>query len=159
MPAAVTIAPVTSLPEARQRRLLTAIAFVATAGIAISAISLYHHFGTSKTPFCNFGESFNCDVVNRSIYSTVLGIPVALIGVGGYLLILALATIYRKNRETRLLLVASSFAGLVFSLRLTYFEKFVLQAWCILCLTSLALITIAAILSAALFLRYRSTAS
>jgi uncharacterized membrane protein len=126
------------------------IALIAILGIVVSCISLYHHFGTSKTAFCNFGESFNCDLVNRSSYSTVLGVPVALLGLCGYLLIFALATLYRSKPETPLILSFSTAAGLAFSLYLTYVEKFVLAAWCILCLSSLALISIATILSAAL---------
>ncbi len=132
------------------RRLTLAIALVALAGVAVSSISLYHHYGALKTSFCNFGESFNCDIVNRSVYSTVLGVPVALIGILGYLLILALATIYRDKAETPILLLIASVVGFGFALYLTYIEKFVLAAWCILCLSSLALILSAAVLSTAL---------
>ncbi len=132
-----------------RRRLLAAIAMVALAGVAISSISLYQHFGTSKTSFCNFGESFNCDIVNRSSYSTVLGVPVALIGILGYLLILLLATIYRDKAETPVILLVASVAGLAFALYLTYIEKVVLAAWCILCLSSLVLIFVSAVMSGA----------
>jgi vitamin-K-epoxide reductase (warfarin-sensitive) len=121
-------------------RLMIAIALAAGAGIVVSSVSLYHHFGTSKTSFCSFGESFNCDIVNRSSYSTVLGVPVALIGILGYLLILALATVYRDKAETPVMLLIASVGGLGFALYLTYIEKFVLEAWCVLCLSSLALI-------------------
>src|SRR5437763_14922398 len=121
-------------------RLLLAIALVALAGIAVSSISLYHHFATTKTSFCNFGESFNCDLVNRSSYSTFLGVPVALIGILGYLLILALATIYRQKAETPYILLIASVCGTVFALYLTYLEAYVIHAWCILCLSSFAVI-------------------
>jgi len=53
------------------RRLMLIVAVVAVAGVAVSSVSLYHHFGASKTSFCTFGQSFNCDIVNRSSYSTV----------------------------------------------------------------------------------------
>jgi uncharacterized membrane protein len=88
--------------------------------------------------------------VNRSSYSTVAGVPVALIGMLGYLLILCLATIYRDKAETPIILFVASIGGLAFALYLTYIEKFVLAAWCILCLTSLGLIFSAVVLSAAL---------
>lgn len=133
--------------------LMNAIAIVAVAGTAVASISLYHHFGSSKTSFCDFGQAFNCDIVNRSAYSTVLGVPVALIGIVGYLLILAFATVYRRKAETPVLLATASSAGLAFSLYLTYVEKFVLAAWCILCLSSLALITVEVILSSFLAVR------
>jgi uncharacterized membrane protein len=129
---------------------MLAIALVALAGIVISSISLYHHFSRTKTSFCNFGESFDCDIVNRSVYSTVFGVPVAFIGILGYLLILTLATVYRDKAETPIMLLIVSVGGLGFALYLTYIEKFVLAAWCILCLSSLALIFSAALLSAVL---------
>ena len=118
----------------------------------MSSISLYHHFGTSKTGFCDFGQSFNCDLVNRSVYSTVAGVPVALIGMLGYLAILAFATVYRDKAETPLILAIACVGGLGFSLYLTYIEAHVLGVWCLLCLSSLAVIFALAILSVALAL-------
>ena len=145
-------AELSSSPRSRLRsRLMNAIAVVAAAGDAISVFSFYRHVATSKTSFCDFGTSFNCDVVNRSSYSTFGGIPVALVGVLGYVLILALSTLYRDKAETPGMLLIASVAGLAFSLYLTYIEKFVLATWCILCLGSLAAILIATILSAILF--------
>jgi vitamin-K-epoxide reductase (warfarin-sensitive) len=132
---------------------MTAIALVAVAGVAVSSVSLYEHFATSSTSFCDFSESFNCDIVNRSAYSTVLGVPVALIGIIGYLLITVLATIYRNQAETPVLLLIASLGGLGFALYLTYIEKFVLATWCILCLTSLGLICCDVILSAIVMLK------
>jgi vitamin-K-epoxide reductase (warfarin-sensitive) len=133
-----------------RRQLMIAVAFVALGGVAISSVSLYHHFSKSKTSFCDINESFNCDLVNRSVYSTVLGVPVALIGIMGYLLILTLATIYREKAETPLVLLVVSAAGLGFALYLTYIEGRVLSVWCILCLTSLASIFASAVLSSVL---------
>ena len=130
-------------------RLMLTIALLAVLGVAVSAVSLYHHFGTSKTSFCDLGQSFNCDVVNRSSYSTMAGLPVALIGIVGYLLILALATIYRQKVETPFMLMIASLAGLGFALYLTYVEARILYAWCILCLSSLAVIFAIAAVSAA----------
>jgi len=138
--------------SSRIGRGMLAIAILAVAGVSVSSISLFHHFGTSKTNFCDFGQSFNCDLVNRSPYSTVAGVPVALIGVLGYLAILAFATVYREKAETPFILAMASGAGLGFSLYLTYIEAHLLGVWCILCLSSLALIFTLAILSAALAL-------
>ena len=134
-------------------RLMNSISVAALVGVVVSSISLYHHFGTAKTSFCNFGDSFNCDLVNRSQYSTVLGIPVALIGLCGYVFILLLATAYRNKAETRIFLAICCAAGLAFSLYLTYIEKFVLSAWCILCLSSLGIIFVLTVLSASAAIR------
>ena len=124
------------------RRVFIAIAVLALAGIVVSSVSLHHHYGTSQTTYCDFGESFNCDIVNRSIYSTVLGVPDALIGILGYAGLLALGTVYRAKAETPAMLLTASVAGLSFALYLTYIEAFVLPTWCILCLSSLTLIVL-----------------
>src|ERR1700691_3614196 len=124
------------------RRGFIAIAVLALAGIVMSSVSLHHHYGTSQTTYCDFGENFNCDIVNRSIYSTVLGVPDAFIGILGYAALLALATVYRAKAEAPAMLLIASVAGLSFALYLTYIEAFVLATWCILCLSSLAVIVL-----------------
>ena len=129
------------------RRIFPMIAILALAGIVVSSVSLHHHYGISQTNYCDFGTSFNCDIVNRSVYSTVLGVPDALIGILGYVLLLGLATLYRTKAETPLLLLIASTAGLGFALYLTYIEKFVLATWCILCLSSLTLIFLITVLA------------
>ena len=128
-------------------RLYAAIAVLAVAGVAVSSVSLYHHFSKSKTSFCNLGQSFDCDLVNRSQYSTFHKVPVALVGVFGYLLVLSLATVYREKAETPFILGAVVLGGLGFALRLTYLEGFVLHAWCVLCLSSLAIISAITVLT------------
>jgi uncharacterized membrane protein len=134
----------------KARRMLLAIALLALAGASVSSVSLYQHYGTSKSAYCNLGEGFNCDLVNRSVYSVILGVPVALIGIIGYLGLLGLATLYRTKAETPAMLLIASLAGLGFALYLTYVEAFLLAVWCILCLSSLALISTITLLSSVL---------
>ena len=131
-------------------RILSAIALLAVAGAAVSSVSLYHHYNTSPSSFCDFGATFNCDMVNRSIYSAVFGIPVALIGILGYGVLLVLAALYRAKIEVSMMLLVVSLGGLGFALYLTYIEAFVLVVWCILCLSSLALIAAITVLSSVL---------
>ncbi len=133
------------------RGILLVIAGLALAGALVSSVSLYHHYGTSATSYCDIGENFNCDIVNRSTYSTVAGVPVALIGVAGYLAVLALASVFRDRDETPATLAIGSLGGLGFALYLTYIEGFVLSAWCILCLSSLVLILSITVLSSLLW--------
>ena len=136
--------------SSRGGRILWTIAVLAIAGAAVSSVSLYHHYDTSPSSFCDFGANFNCDIVNRSIYSVVFGIPVALIGIFGYGVLLVLATLYRAKAEVPQMLLIASLAGLGFALYLTYVEAFVLAVWCILCLSSLALIAAITVLSSVL---------
>ncbi len=131
------------------------IAILALAGMVISSISLQRHYAKSASQFCDLGEKFNCDIVNRSEYSTLMGIPVAGIGVAGYALLLALATAYRSRIETPLRLLLASSAGLAFALYLTYVEGYILDTWCILCLSSLAMIAMITVLAALVKLRAR----
>lgn len=132
------------------QRLFHIIAVLAVLGIVVSSLSLLHHYSKSKTTYCDFGESFNCDLVNRSQYSSIAGIPVAGIGVAGYAVLLAFATLYRSKAETPALLTLSALAGLAFALYLAYLEVFVLQALCLLCLSSLTLIALITVTSAVL---------
>ena len=134
-------------------RIFLGISVLAIMGTALSSVSLYHHYGKDKTTYCDFGENFNCDMVNRSPYSKVLGIPVALVGIVGYLSLLALATFYREKAETPGMLLVGATLGLGFAFYLTYIEAFVLGTWCVLCLSSLAAILLITVLSSVLFAR------
>ena len=115
--------------------------------MVVSAVSLQRHYAKSTTKFCNLGEKFDCDIVNRSEYSTLIGIPVAGFGVAGYGLLLVLSTARRSRSETPTQLMLAALVGLGFALYLTYVEAYVLTTWCILCLASLALITLIAVLA------------
>jgi len=132
------------------------IAILAVCGIVVSSVSLRQHYATSKTAFCDIGETFNCDIVNRSEYSSIVGIPVALIGMLGYAALAGLATKYRKRRDVPSILFGLASAGLAFAMYLTYIEARVLGVWCILCLTSLALIATTTILAALIWRGVRS---
>jgi uncharacterized membrane protein len=133
------------------QRLMSFVAILAVCGITVSSVSLQHHYATSKTAYCDIGEAFNCDIVNRSEYSSIFGVPVALIGMLGYAALVGLATVYRERRETPAMLFGASAAGLAFALYLTYIEARVLGVWCILCLSSLALIATTTVLAAVIW--------
>jgi uncharacterized membrane protein len=133
------------------QRLMSFVAILAVCGVTVSSVSLQHHYATSKTAYCDVGQAFNCDIVNRSEYSSIFGIPVALIGMLGYAALVGLATVYRDRRETPAMLFGASAAGLAFALYLTYIEAHVLGVWCILCLSSLALIVTTTVLAAVIW--------
>lgn len=133
------------------RRIYLVIAVLALAGAMVSSVSLYHHYGKDKTTYCDFGQNFNCDIVNRSPYSKIMGVPVALIGIVGYLSLLALATFYREKAETPGMLLLAATLGLGLAIYLTYIEAYVLATWCILCLSSLSVIVLITVLSSVLF--------
>jgi vitamin-K-epoxide reductase (warfarin-sensitive) len=133
------------------RRLMSLIGILAVCGIVVSSVSLQHHFATSKTAYCDLGAMLNCDIVNRSKYSSILGVPVALIGMLGYAALVGLATVYRDRPQTPALLLVGSTVGLAFALYLTYVESRILGVYCILCLTSLTLIAAITVISGVLW--------
>src|SRR5271154_302878 len=141
---------------ALKQRLMNLVALLAVCGIVVSSTSLQHHYATSKTAYCDIGENFNCDIVNRSEYSSILGVPVALIGMLGYAALVGLATVYRERRETPAMLLGAALAGLVFALYLTYIEGRVLGVWCILCLSSLFVIATTTMLTAVIWWKSKS---
>jgi vitamin-K-epoxide reductase (warfarin-sensitive) len=91
--------------------------------------------------------------VNRSEYSSIIGIPVAGIGIAGYATLLLYATYLRSRPETPNRLLGMAFVGLAFALYLTYIEAHVLETWCILCLISLALISLIALFAVVIKVR------
>ena len=135
------------------RFLFVAIAVLSVAGVAVSAVSLQRHYAKSATAYCDFNQKFSCDIVNRSVYSTIEGIPVAGIGVAGYAVLFVLATFLKSRTETPNRLLGAALAGLAFALYLTYIEAYELTTWCILCLISLLLICLISFLAVAIKVR------
>ncbi len=123
------------------------IILCAVLGALVSVLSLHLHYHRDASSFCNINATFDCDAVNRSTYSEVIGIPVALVGLLAYLVMLGLAVFQREKPETPALLLFLGASGLVVSLYLTYVEAAVLQTWCILCLASLLSITLITLFS------------
>lgn len=149
--------PAAAAPNPAAAKVLFGIvALLALVGLIVSAISLQRHYAKSASKFCEFGEKFNCDIVNRSEYSTLMGIPVAAIGIAGYAFLLALATACRSRSQTPTRLFIAALLGLAFALYLTYVEGFVLDTWCILCLSSLTMIAGIAIVAGLIKLKFRS---
>ena len=113
---------------------------LAVVGIASSALALREHYRTDTSP-CSINERWDCGIVNHSPYSVLAGIPVAVIGIAGYLLLAALAF----QRAYRLMLVPV-LAALAFSLYLARIEQHVLGVWCIYCVISLGVISLLTLL-------------
>ncbi len=143
----------------QNRVLFLLIAILSISGVIASSVALQRHFAKSATKYCDFGEKFNCDIVNRSEYSTALGIPVALIGVAGYAAMFVLSTLLRSRTETPNRLLGAALAGLGYALYLTYIEAYELTTWCILCLISLLLIFLISALAVTLKVKSSGPAS
>ena len=115
---------------------------LAVLGVIVSSLALREHYRTYGDSPCSINERWDCGVVNHSPYAVLAGIPVAALGIAGYILMGVLALL----RSYRLLLVPT-FAGLAFSLYLANIEAHVLGVWCIYCVMSLGIISLMSLLT------------
>jgi uncharacterized membrane protein len=119
-----------------------ALLILALCGVIVSSLALREHYREYGDAPCDINEHWDCGIVNHSPYAMLAGIPVAVLGIAGYILMGALAFF----RSYRLLLVPT-FAGLTFSLYLANIEAHVLGVWCIYCVISLGIISLMSLLN------------
>lgn len=117
------------------------ILILALLGVAVSSLALRVHYSTGTEP-CSINETWDCGVVNHSPFAEIEHVPVAAIGIAGYLLLALLALLRR-----RVILSVLAVCALAFSLYLTGIEKDVLQVYCLYCVISLGVISIITLLS------------
>lgn len=108
----------------------------------VSGLALKVHYDDPGKEPCSINDKWDCGAVNHSPYAVMFGIPVAALGIAGYLLIAALGV----ARQKVLLLISVLFA-LAFTLYLTNIERTVLEVWCLYCVISQGIIVILALLS------------
>lgn len=141
------------------------ITLLALAGIVAASLALREHYNTGASP-CAINEKWDCGTVNKGPYAVVggisdlltkhnsidpdekrslpwlRGIPVAIVGIMGYLVLGGLA-LMKKWR----LLAALAGLAFLFSCYLAYIEWRVIEVWCIYCVTSWGIITLIALFS------------
>ena len=110
---------------------------LAVFGIVVSSLALREHYREYGDSPCSINEHWDCGVVNHSPYAMLGPIPVAAVGIAGYILMAILAIL----RSYRLLLVPT-LSGVAFSLYLAHIEKDILGVWCIYCVISLGIISL-----------------
>ena len=104
---------------------------VALAGLGIAGYLTAVHY-SGGTPVC--AVAHGCETVQQSDYASLAGVPVAVLGLLGYVAILAALAL--DGEEGRTAAAFLSLAGLGFSCWLTYVEVGVLHAICIWCVGS-----------------------
>jgi vitamin-K-epoxide reductase (warfarin-sensitive) len=115
---------------------------LAVFGVIASSLALREHYREYGDAPCDINEHWDCGVVNHSPFAMLGPIPVAAVGIAGYVLMGVLAFF----RSYRLLLVPT-IAGLAFSLHLANIEAHVLGVWCIYCVISLGIISLMSLLN------------
>lgn len=131
------------------RPLRLALTVLSLAGIGIAGYLTYVHYARIK-PICTAGGG--CETVQTSVYSELVGVPVALIGLLGYLAIFA-ALLAGESETSRFTASALTLVGFAFSAYLTYRELFSIHAICEWCVASACVLTVMAPLSVLRFLR------
>jgi uncharacterized membrane protein len=111
---------------------------VTVLGIALTIYLVYVHYSGAK-PACTAGQA--CLKVQTSQWSKLAGVPVALIGLIGYIGILA-SLLAPDRDETRLATLAMTMVGFGFSAYLTYRELFTIHLVCEECATSAVFMTL-----------------
>ncbi|MDR3724823.1 MAG: vitamin K epoxide reductase family protein [Terracidiphilus sp.] len=112
------------------------IVLLSLAGVVDSWLALRVHYSTGTEP-CDINARWDCGVVNHSSYAEIQHVPVAVLGIAGYLLLAALAWLRRER-----LLTLAAIPGLGIALYLTHIEKDVLMVYCLYCVISQVLIVL-----------------
>ena len=117
-------------------------ALMSLLGLLVSAYLYLYKIGRIGTLACGSG---GCETVQTSVWSRFLGVEVALIGLIGYAVLLAVALVALRTdqverRPPALLLTALAAGGVLFTAYLTYLELFVIHAICRWCVGSAVII-------------------
>jgi uncharacterized membrane protein/predicted DsbA family dithiol-disulfide isomerase len=118
--------------------------FLATtmAGVVVTVYLAYSHYKVyndiAYKSFCAISRSLNCDTVSQSVYAVLLGVPLAVWGLIGYLTILALFILgsQAQNRPQRMWATIQVLAFLfcLFDLFLAWISKYRIGSYCIMCI-------------------------
>ena len=128
---------------------------LALLGITAASLALREKYRPYGESVCDINDHWDCGIVNHSPYAVIPqgsphGLPVAVIGIAGYLLLGILAW----KRAYRLML-ALAVPALAFSLYLASFEASPnkLGVWCLYCAISLGTISLMTLLLLAVVVR------
>jgi uncharacterized membrane protein len=130
------------------RRLKIAIGVLCLIGIGVASYLTYTHYAGIKVVCLSSG---GCETVQSSVYSKLGGIPVAVLGLAGYIgILLSLAV---RGDIGRAAGFGLALVGFLFSAYLTYRELFTIKAICQWCVSSAVIMTLLVILTAIRVLR------
>jgi uncharacterized membrane protein len=118
-----------------------AMAALAVAGIGVAGYLTWAHYA-DVAPICATGGG--CETVQQSSYAELGGVPVAILGLGGYLAILTGLLV--PGEAARLATAGIALVGAGFSAYLTYLELFVIDAICQWCVASAVIMVALAVL-------------
>jgi uncharacterized membrane protein len=130
------------------RRLRQVAIVLALIGLGVAAYLTYVHYEDIES-VCGLGG--DCEKVQTSEWSDLVGVPVALLGLVGYAAILA--TLFVEREEALIAGALIALVGFGFSAYLTYRELFSIDAICPWCVASAVIMTLLATVTTARLLR------
>lgn len=130
-------------------KLRIAIGALAVIGIGIGTYLTYTHYAGLNVLCLSSG---GCETVQHSRWSKLDGIPVATLGLAGYVGIFI--SVWIRGELGRAVGFGLALVGFLFSMYLTYREAFTIHAYCQWCLGSAAILTVLAILTSIRMLRF-----
>lgn len=114
-------------------------------GIFVAGYMAWAEATGNKTVCANTGK-INCEAVQESAYAKTFGIPVATMGLLGYLAMLGAFLLEDQIKLVatygRTAVVGMALFGVMFQTYLTYIEGAVLDKWCQWCVTSFVLVSL-----------------
>lgn len=138
-----------SAAVAGRSRLTLAVAILIVAGLGVAGYLTYVHYADID-PVCAGGGG-GCQTVQASDYAELASVPVALIGLLGYLALAA--TLLVPGEPGRAAGMGLAVTGAGFSLYLTYLELFVIDAICQWCVANAVIMLVLAALTTLRVLR------
>src|ERR1019366_9319520 len=132
------------------RALRTTLLVLSVIGVCLAAYLTYVHY-SGTTPPCSI-KGNPCSQVQKSRYAELVGVPVALMGLIGYIAILG-SLLAPDSERMRFATMAVALGGFGFSMYLTYREVFTLHKICEWCVGSAVLLTVIMCLAIWRFLR------
>ena len=123
-------APGSPSPELSERAVRIAIGTLALAGAAVAGYLTYVHYAHAQISCATGG----CETVLSSRYAEVLGVPVAVLGLGAYLALLATAV--GRGEPAGVASASLALSAFGFSSYLVYVQLVVIGAVCQWCVAS-----------------------
>lgn len=115
------------------------IVLLAVAGIVVSTYLTWQWYQAASSTWCDVSSYFSCSRVRESPYSAIGGIPTAVVGIVGFVLLLGFAVISFTGRTSvgpipilRTLVLLATVGGAI-GVALTVIEVALIGAVCILC--------------------------
>ncbi|HQV95083.1 MAG TPA: vitamin K epoxide reductase family protein [Anaerolineales bacterium] len=120
-------------------------------GLFVASYMTVYKFTSQELQDAMCVGSKGCSVVNASPYSEVRGVPVAVLGVLGYLALLAVQLLERRpgivQENGALIFFGISVTGFLFTVYLIFVEVALIKAYCPFCITSQVAMTLLFVIS------------